>query len=709
MLIQDDQKPKSPENDQEKESDIDLARKANVKSWLDKIDKAEKKWEADFDRMRSNMDFVYGLQWKNQKKLRTNRYVVNMTLRTVNQGVAMLYARDPQVEARRRPRFDFQIWDGSMETILQALIMSQTMSMAGLIVPPDMMALIQDFQMGRMQQKLVERVGKTLEYVYQYQCEQLQPKFKLQMKQLVRRVRTCGVGYIKVAFCRENDPEYNKELTHSETRLVQQDRLARIQDLVKKVQDGKIESTSAEVDQLKNLALGLGVMGDTDNNDPEKVKIKERLLFDFPAATAIIPDPCCRILKGFVGAHWVVEKFFYPLEFINAMYDKDIKIDSGVKIYGHDTREDEAKTNLVTNKDQLQKRVCVYQVRNLDDKTEFSLVKGYKDYLEEPIDVDPCTRSFWNIFPLTFNDTEVEDGCEATIFPPSDVDLLFSVQKERNALRFRQARHRCANDPKYVYPEGVLQQEDLDKLMDLEGQQFTGLKGLTPGMEPGKVLQALQVVPIQPGLYETEGLQEDALLASGQQEANLGPATPGVTATVGTIAEQSRMSVAGSDVDGLDDVLTEVAQCGGELLIREMSADTVKRIAGRGAVWPDTPESKEDFVNEIELKVRAASSGRPNKALEVANWERLAPLLIQAGANPQAIIRETIRRIDDQAEPADFFPVPTPPPPVPQEQAPEGGGKRNNSSPEGSKRKVNSRRQPLQPNMTGSAVPLAGA
>jgi hypothetical protein len=134
---------------------------------------------------------------------------------------------------------------------------------------------------------------------------------------------------------------------------------------------------------------------------------------------------------------------------------------------------------------------------------------------------------------------------------------------------------------------------------------------------------------------------------------------------VGTISEQSRQSVASSDVDGLDDVLTSLAKCGGEMLLKEMSPQVVQEIVGVGAVWPQ--ENRKDFLNEIELEVVAASSGRQNKMLELQNWQQVAPLIMQAAQMPpqtqptiQAVIRETLKRLDDRAEPAEFFPIPLP-------------------------------------------------
>ena len=624
---------------------------ANVKAWCSKIKLAKKKWENDFERMRENMDFVAGIQYKGQLSLnKEDRYIVNLTLRAVNQGVAAIYARDPKVEAKRRPRMDFQIWDGKMETIQQVAAMGEMAQSSGMPVPPQFMALINDYMQGTLHREIVKKVGDTLEILFQYQMDAQSPSFKLQMKQLVRRVRVCGVGYVRTEFCRNKD----NDLTQSETRMSVADRMKMAKYLFDKMQKDKIDENSPEIEELKSLFASL----QPAPLDYENAEVKEHLSFDFPRATSIIPDPNTRMLKGFVGARWLVEEVYYPLEFVNAFFDCNIEPGGELQFYGRNNKPDEGYLEAGEKQETRKKKVCLWTVWDLDTKSTFVLCHGYKKYVVAPEPVTPATKGFWNIVAVTFNDIEVEDGCKATIFPPSDVDLIKSSQKEWNRTRQALRRHRKANAPRYLYPDGSVAEEDLDRLENAEDQQFVKLKGLMPGAQPQDILQALKTVPIQKELYDTEPLREDTLLATGQQEANIGPAQPNVTATGSTIAEQSRMTVSGSDTDGLDDSLTEVAKIGGEMLLKEMSIQTVKHICGIGAVWPD--QNREDFINEIELQVVAASSGRPNKAVEIANWGQIAPLLIQAGANPQAIIRETVKRADDKLEPADFFPLPLP-------------------------------------------------
>jgi hypothetical protein len=82
------------------------ARAALVKRWLDDIAAARKHWKPDFERMRRNMRFAGGKQWPNQKE-NDDRYRVNLVQRVLKVVVSSLYAKNPTVVYKRRPKLDF--------------------------------------------------------------------------------------------------------------------------------------------------------------------------------------------------------------------------------------------------------------------------------------------------------------------------------------------------------------------------------------------------------------------------------------------------------------------------------------------------------------------------------------------------------------------------------------------------------------------------
>jgi hypothetical protein len=176
---------------------------------------------------------------------------------------------------------------------------------------------------------------------------------------------------------------------------------------------------------------------------------------------------------------------------------------------------------------------------------------------------------------------------------------------------------------------------------------------MQPGDNIANLIQGLQFINIDPNLYEVGSFFDDVLKVEGTQEANMG-GTSGATATESSIAEQSRATSISSNVDDLDDFLTDVARASSQILLTELSGETVKEIAGPGAVWPELTAT--EIAQELWLTVRAGSSGKPNKAQEIQNFERMAPLLMQIpGISPSWLAREAIERLDDRIDLAEAY------------------------------------------------------
>ena len=647
---------------------------ANVTLWCTRIREAKARWRDDFERMRANMRFAAGYQWAGQEKVDDDRYVSNMTLRAVNQKVASLYARNPKAVVKLRDRMDYRLWDERIETLNLAVLNEGVESMA----------LIEDYQSGRAIREMLARVARTLEIVYQYQIDRHEPEFKCQMKQLVRRAVTTGVGFVRIRFEREYESGVSPNMDSNAVTLARESVA-----ILEKIQEGEISSSDAEIERLRMAVAAM-------QEAPEQRILSERLVFDFPPSTSVIVDPKCRALRGFIGADWVAQEYVLPLSQVEAHFECDLQLGTDISRKEEATVDAPAQIS-ATDRSTEDPEVVFWQVFDKRTKSSFYVCDGYKDYLAPPVPVEPRLHRFWPLFTLTFNDTEMEDAAESsTIYPPSDVQLMKHAQKEWNRTREELRTHRQANTPKYVTTGNWMTQKDRDGLENVPPHGIIDLQGLPPGVRPAEALAALQHAPLDPLLYDVAPLKEDILFTTGQQEANLGPAPSNVTATVGTIAEQSRLSVTASNVDDQDGLLTDMARAAGETLLLNMSLETVRQIAGPGAAWSEA--NRELFANELLLEVEAASSGRPNKAIEIANWERVAPILLQVGANPHYLIRRTLKILEDDTDPTEAFPVLGPPPqPGQEEQA--SPAKKPQASPA----------QPLQSLPSESPVPLAGA
>ena len=632
-----------------------------IKLWTKRIRDARKFYEKDFKRMKENMEFAAGLQRPTQDSIESTEYTVNFVNREVNQKVATLYAKDPKAVYRRRKRQDFQIWDESVETMQHANMTMMQAQQAAQQNPLAMQApqiqqaqaLLNDINHGHQWRALCDRIGKSMEILYAYECDTQAPDFKYQMKQLVRRVVTTGVGYVRLNFSREG----NHSLTSTATDDSLSMRIKRARHIMEGIEDDKITEDDPRRQQLEQLFSSVEAsvsMGDQTN-------IEERLDFDFPSATSLIVDPKCKSLKGFIGARWIAQQYILPLEDVNAYFET--KIDAGGELikYSEDGIEKLKAQPEGASKDPQEKPLCcIWEVFDILTKTSFFLADGWKEYVQEPQPLHPPINRFWPIFTLTFNDVEVEPGGKVHIYPPSDVELIKHPQKELNRQREELKKQRKGNRPWYGVSSGLLTTTDEELLNDHETNQLIPLKGVAPGQKISEVIQRFDATPIDPAMYESKTVLDDAGLVIGSNQSQQGQPQRHVAATPAVIQEQARISGVNSNVDDLDDLLSELARAAGEMMLREFSLQTVKRICGQGAAWPE--QNRTDFLNEIYLDSVAASSGRPNKAVDVANWQQIGPLLLQAGANPWGLIKQTVKVLDANLDPEDFAPTLPPQP-----------------------------------------------
>jgi hypothetical protein len=623
-------------------------RAALVTKWITRVNEAKNhpKIKNAFKRMREDMRFADGKQWPDHKE-NDDRYVADLVQRHLKQRAAGLYAKKPTVIAKRRPRLDYQLWDGKPASLMQAQEIMQTaqavLSMpdiaatTGVAMPaPEQIQeaemLLADVQAGTAMKRQIERIGKTLVALFNHYAHEQTPDFKTLMKQLIRREGTCGVGYIKVGFQREMTLRPDAEARIADVR----ERLAVIRRLAADLVDGETDPHAAEAEELR-LAM------EQIKKEPQ-VLVREGIIYSFPMATRIIPDPETRHVVGWVGTNWLAEEFLLSAEQVKETYEVDVGTSfTGYARNGASTTADSplSYAGRTATEDNM---VCVYEI--YDRKTGLMMVvaDGYPDFLREPAAPDVEVEQFYPHFPLMINDTESEEE----IFPRSDVRLLRHIQREHNRTKESVRQHRIANRPLYAAPAGAFEEDEETTLEHHLPHEVIKIMGLAEGQPITDKLMAVPKVPIDPNVYETNHLMEDMVRTVGTHEARVG-GTSGASATESSIAETGRAVTEKSSISDIDDLLTNVARASGQIFLREISTETVLRIAGPGAVWPEI--SAEDIVDELALEIKAGSSGRPNMEQDAARFERLYPLLVQVpGVSPRWLAERAIAILDDDAD-----------------------------------------------------------
>lgn len=618
--------------------EIEKSREALVQKWSDKMIGAKSHWKQDFERMKENQAFLRGAQWDGEED--DDKYLANVIQRHINQRVAALYAKNPKVITRRRKTLDFKDWDGSVDSLNTLQSAVQNSMMTGMPIDPQVSSLLTDIQNGVNRKKMMQKVADTLQIVYDYTLNQQLPPFKIQMKQLVRRVCTTGVGYVKLGYTRvmERSPDDTERINGLSEQV------SKLESLMADKNDGEIDADSSKLEELRIMM--------EDYKQREKEITREGITFDFPASTSVIIDPACRHLRTFLGARWIAEEFILSVDDVKEIYGVDLKNAADVKNYETGIPNLKQKIESINggNRKREVEGVCVWVIYDKTAGQTLTIAEGYSDFLVEPKEPDVFIERFWPIFPLTFNEAEDEES----IYPRSDVHLLKPLQMEYNRCREGLRQHRIASRPKTAVAAGQLDDDDMEKLQSHPANAVIVLNSLPPNGDVNKLLQPINGPRIDTALYDTGPIFEDLLRVVGQSDASIGAAQSGVTATGDSIAEQNRTVALASNADDLDDMLIELSRSAGQILLAEMDQQTVFKIVGPGAVWPQL--SRKDIADELLLEIEAGSSGRPNRAAEVANMERLTPLLLQIpGVRPDWLVKQIINRMDDQLDVSEAF------------------------------------------------------
>jgi len=677
------------------EADTPQARQERVRKLLGMVKADIKHWNYAFERMKYWRRFARGYQWPHTSREELaeedRRYVANVTMRHLKQRTASIYAKNPVFMYRRSPQMTRRIWDGTPEALASAI------ERAGSDQDADgsALAIVQDAMRSRAEGEVSEKVGETLTNLYTYFVREQMPPTKKMMKRQVMMALSCGVGYVKQTFQRstERDPDVARQIADHMGLLQNIERLSR------EAQEGDIHADSAEMEELREKITAL-------ESEPELV-IREGLALDYPDSTNIVPDQNLEYLPGFVGCSYVTERYCLTAEAVREIYGKDVSKDA-VRYRDDDLM---APTRLGPGSNSTEKSdretVRVYDIWHRADDMVYTICDGYPDFLQEPHRPTTYTERFYPWFVYAPNALDENEDP----FPPSDVELIMSQQMEINRAGEGLRQHRYAARPSWVTGQNI-QEADASVLQGREAHSITVLRGLGEGERISDKLQPFPAPPIDPNLYNTGPSFQDILRSVGAQEANLGGVSGG-TATESSIAESSRQSALESAIDELDDLLTEMARAGGQILLAEMSQEKVMEIVGPGAIWPTL--TREQIAKELTLEAVAGSSGNPNQAQQVAMIERIYPLLFQLqGVSVGRMVKHAIRVLDDRANFEDWIDMNSLPVTaiLGQLQAQMNSGGGGPRSPEGAEGGSNAPRAPgreqgpPQPGQAGMGSPM---
>ena len=591
-----------------------------VKERLRMLKDSEKHHEKKFKQAREDM--FLARKGADKAWVDAGNFVVGVAVRQTNLAVSKLYAKNPQVIAKRTRKLLFNVWDGKAET-LQLAVQGAAMG------DPIAAQVMTEVKAAQDYMSMVDRVSQSLALLWGHFTSIQEAGFKQQMKAVVRRAKVCSAGYVRLGFQRalEKNPEVTAKIGDMERQI------SSVQAMLDQMASGddRYEDESARLTELKFALQTL--------QDEEETVVSEGPVWGFPKFHSVLIDKNCVHLKTLAGAGWIAYIYDKTREEILKTWNVDVKNAFTARVMPDPQGRYTAGKPNADNKDA--KARC-YEVWDRESGQVYVVCDGYPDFIVDPAAPKVKLRRFFDLFPLVFN--EIED--EEELFPPSDMELMKDSVAEYNRARQGLREHRIANRPRYVGAPGALEEEDQAKLTGAAAHSYIELAGLGPREKIEDKVQPLRLQGIDPNMYQVEESFKDVLRSVGSQEADFGT-TSGDTATETSIAAESSRSSNADNVDDLDDMLTEIAKEFGHLCLSELSYETVAEICGPGCAWPRMKPTREDINKDLMLTIKAGSSGRPNAAQEAAKLERVTPMLVQLpGIKPEALARRYGEIID---------------------------------------------------------------
>lgn len=562
-----------------------------------------------------------------------DKYRANITGRHIKRKTAALYAKNPRIVAKSPDYMFFTVWDETAASLRQAMTIVGLAVEQPLSLPHEAVleaqAVIQDFKTGMEAKARLKKIAKTLEKLFKRSMQEQKPlDFKTALKAAVRRALTTGVAYCKLDIQREVGPSAEGSSLLADSR----DRIAKLEDLAKRAAADEIDQINGELAELQHAASTLA--------QQHEIVLQEGLVFDFPESHKVIPDKKTKSIVGFVGSDHLTVEYDYSVAKVREKFGVDVS-----KVMSYSVSD--SVPTVPSDVGRVRKDHELVQVWEHFDRTTgmcYFLVEGHPGFLKPPAAPNVFVDDFWPVYALTFSAGELEEG---KLFPPSDVELMLHMQREHNRARQGARDHRKAAQPRWAHANGSMSEDDAKAVA--KASPFSNTKiNMQPGTKLQDVLQTIPVPGVDPNLYETGPTWEDTQVVVGAGEARFGGMSK-ATATEAAISEGSTTSVDSADIDDLDGFLTAIARGGGQILLRESTPEYVLRKCGPGAVWPDA--TLDETAEHIFLEVAAGSTGRPNQAVEVANWSKMLPYMLQMkGIDPEWLVKETITRLDDKLD-----------------------------------------------------------
>jgi hypothetical protein len=494
----------------------------------------------------------------------------------------------------------------------------------------------------------------TIASVTQAQLEDA--NLKQAAKRAVRSAMTTKIGVVKVLYQRDmkRGPTIQARIEDA------QENLARIDGLIAEIEDENVSiEHSAKRRELQELisTLEAGV----------EVVASEGLCIDVVRTDRILIDPAVEDFWDYPKADWIIEKIPMRKTMAKGIF-KDYDLDSATTYRAGKYSEHVQSSKEDAGDDPM---IMVFECWSKSENKVYTLVDGCtKQFARAPYNPEKMGERWYPYFIVPF---ETVDG---KFEAQSLVDSLETLQEEHNAARSKEDEVRKNYNPHYVASSDSNTKNATKKIQATVGEVvFYDTNGLP-------IQQTIMPAPelsLDPGMVDTSRISQDWEMVSGLQDAARSTVVDPKTATEASIMEQSLAAKVADFRDQIEDWLSEICKFASELCLWNLTPQQVESIMGPAKPdemgqlkpsysWIEAP-SPENIFGIANIKVRAGSTGDPNKLKAQQNWLQampvIQPLIMQirqiemtgGDATPEReLVKETAARFDEHIDIERFLP-----------------------------------------------------
>lgn len=308
----------------------------------------------------------------------------------------------------------------------------------------------------------------------------------------------------------------------------------------------------------------------------------------------------------------------------------------------------------------------IVELWNRETGHVYTMVEGVKKWAKAPYQPDYASTRFYPYFQIAFYPV---DGAR---HPQSLTWRLMKLQDEYASTRssLRLTRQRAV--PGVVFNATELDETEAKKLSSSVHQELIGLKPVTHDKPMRDLFSEKPIAIGDMRLFDTAPILADMERISGVQEALQQSSTAPKTATEAEIQQSGFASRTTADRDVLETMLTELAHYTGELALQALDMKDAERIAGAKAFWPHGM-SIDDLLTMVEVTIEAGTTGKPKSSGDRDAWGVVMPLIKESMLQIRqalmigdqgmadaliALLQETLTRMGDDSDITRFIPQP---------------------------------------------------